>query len=612
MNFKTNIALLTILLFLSFSSIAQQKRKINIELAPFGEKVDDKNVLTRDNSEQVRISHNGIIMWCDEAIYYPEQDFLEAYGNVRINQGDTINMTSKYVEYSGKTELAFARGDVVLTDPTSTISTDRLYFDRLKQEAFYRESGKVVRDSSGTITSQIGRYYLDIKKYQFVDNVVLVDPEYTINSDQLDFYSETGLAYLFGPSTIVTEDSKTYCERCFFNTEKKIGHAVKNSRIDYDNRTVEGDSLFFDNNRNFASATNNITITDTINNSIIKGHYGEVYKDIDYAFVTKKALAITVQEGDSTYIHSDTIAVRGKAENRITKAYYNAKIYKSDMSGKADSIHINHKEGITKLINIARFSSSDAFAKNRFPVLWNVGNQMTGDTIKLIANKETETLDTLKVYNNAYLISKDSLGDGYNQIIGKELFGLFEDNKIYQVDVIKNAETIFWARNDDDELIGLDRSRSGKMKILIEDNDILQIDKIGLPTGKTYPEDQIPEREKLFRDFIWRDEERPKNIEDLFKDDLPIELPIIKGLDEYIPQKEFFDAELLERINNAAPKESVNLDKDKVPKENKAARNIPKEVLKTSEKPLIKAQKPTLKIKESAIKANQTLKKKNN
>ena len=348
-------------------------------------------------------------------------------------------MDSKYVEYSGVTKLAYASGDVVLTDPTSTIKTDTLYMDRVKQQAYYKSGGTVVKDSSGTITSQIGRYYMSNKKYQFVQNVKLVNPDYVIESDQLDYYSETGKAYLFGPTTITGETSKIYCERGFYDTKNDTGYFLKKSRIDYDDRIIEGDSLYFDRNRSFASATNNIKITDTINKAIIKGHYAEVFRDRDSVFITKRALAISVQENDSIYIHSDTLMVTGKPENRITRAYYNAKIYKSDISGKADSIHVDHKTGLTKLINLGRFSSNDNFAKKRSPVLWNIGNQMTGDTIHLISNPETKKLDSLKVFDNAFIISNDTLGDGYHQMSGKQLFGFFEDNKLSTIDIIKNA-----------------------------------------------------------------------------------------------------------------------------------------------------------------------------
>ncbi|MGB1308939.1 MAG: OstA-like protein [Oceanihabitans sp.] len=567
------------ILFISFA-FAQAQQQIEIKYSGFLEFKEEKapglKVMTRDDSGQIHVVHEGVDMWCDQALLYSNDNFVEAYGNVKMKQGDTINMVAKYVEYSGKTKLAFASGDVVLKEPTSTLTTDTLYFDRAKQQSFYKSGGKVVRDSSGTITSQIGRYYMQAKKYQFVKNVKLVNPEYTIDTEQLDFYTETGHAFLYGPSTINTAESKTYCEKGFYNTETKQGYAVKNSRIDYENRIFEGDSMYFDNNKNFASATNNIKVTDTTNKSVVKGHYAEVYKLKDSVFITKRALAITVQENDSVYMHADTLMVTGKAENRITRAFRNAKFFKSDMSGKADSVHLNHKTGLTKLINLSRLSSKDAFAGKRNPVIWNLENQMTGDTIHIQSNPETEKLDTLLVYNNAFLISKDTISlDAYNQIAGKKLIGLFnEQNSLRQVDIDKNAESIFFARNELNELIGIDKAKSGSIKILFTNGDIDQYIRYKQIDAKTYPESEFPLYLRKLRDFNWREEERPKSVEDLFNEDEPFELPIIKGLEDYKPQEDFFDQELLERMEKA---DKAEIKKSKKPVNNpKASRVLPK------------------------------------
>jgi len=574
---KTLYLLILFALLLSSFSYAQERRRIEIDYSGFLDKDEtnypDATILTRDDMNQVKISHDGVIMWCDQAIHYTKEDFIEAYGNVLIKQGDTITMTSKYVEYSGRTKLAFASGDVVLTDPTSVITTDTLFFDRVKQEAFYKSKGKVVKDTSGTITSQIGRYYMNKKKYQFVQDVKLVNPDYIIDSDQLDFYTESGHAYLYGPTTITGEDSKIYCEKGFYDTNNDVGYFLKKSRIDYDDRIIEGDSLYFDRNSSFASATNNIKVTDTINNFIVKGHYAEVFREKDSVFITKRALAISVQENDSIYIHSDTIRVTGPEEHRITRAFYNAKWYKSDLSGKADSIHVDHKTGLTQLINLSRFSSSDAFTTKRNPILWNIENQITGDTIHLISNPETEKLDSLKVFDNSFIISKDTLGGGYNQIKGLKLFGLFKDNELYTIDIIKNAESIYYLRNEKNELVGIDKSKSGIIKIRITNNTIDEVRKINQIDGDTYPEEEFPEKDQILRGFDWRDEERPMSVEDLFKDDPPLNLPIIKGIEDYVPQKEFFDESLIKRVK--ASDKQVKTTK----KENKAARNIPKKLL---------------------------------
>lgn len=565
---------LFIFLLLSFSifSFSQEKQKITIEYAGIGytdQKIEEgAKVFLRDESQQVHFKHQGVNMWCDKAIYYEDQDFIEAFSNVSMKQGDSINMVAKYVEYSGKTQLAFAQGDVVLTEPKSVLTTDKLYYDRTRQLAYYNTRGQVVRDTSGTITSQIGRYYMNAKKYQFTQDVVLVNPDYTLNTERLDFFPDNGHAYLFGPSTIVGETSKVYCERGFYDTNTNKGHFQRNAKIDYDNRTIIGDSLYFDRNKSFASATNNIKITDTINNSVVKGHYAEVWRDKDSLFITKRALAITVQEKDSVYLHADTLMVTGKEDNRITRAYYNARLFKSDLSGKSDSIHVDHATGLTKLINLQRYSSADVFSLARKPVLWNLGNQMTGDTIHLISNVETEKLDSLKLFNNAFLVSKDTISeDAYNQVKGQRLIGLFRDNELYNVDIIKNAETIRYLRNDNNDLIGIQKSKSGSINIQIIDKAIDEVRFINQIDGKIFPESEFPRSGRRLRGFDWRGEEEPKSIEDLFKDDPPLELPKINGLEDYIPPEAFIDYSVSERIENAgksAPK-----------KPNKAARNLP-------------------------------------
>ena len=586
MKHKSIYYFICILFFVGSTLHAQERRRIEIDYAPFmtfDESKPDATILTRGNSKQVHIKHEGIELWCDEAIYYGKQDFIEAYGKVRVKQGDTINMTSKYVEYSGKTQLAFASGSVVLTDPNSEITTDTLYFDRVKQQAFYRSSGKVVRDTTGIITSTIGRYYMKSKKYQFVNNVKLVNPEYVIKSNQLDFYTLSGFAFLFGPTTITSETSVIYCERGFYNTQNDTGYFVKNSKINYDERVVEGDSIYFDRTKSFASATNNITITDTLNNSLVKSHYAEVFREKDSVFVTKRALAITLQENDSIFVHSDTLMVTGKPDKRITRAYYNAKIYKSDLSGKADSIHMNQKTGLTQLINLDQNTTNDPFYKVQHPILWNLKNQITGDSIHLISNSKTETLDSLKVFDHAFIISKDSLGDGYNQISGQKLFGLFKNNSLSTIDIIKNAESIYYLRNEANELVGIDKSKSGSIKVWVSENTIDEIRKYNQIGGKTYPEIEFPENEKILKGFHWRETERPTSVEDLFKDDAPLVLPTIKGLDAYIPQEEFFDSKLLERVEKAGPTPIENLESPNKIK-NKAARKLPNKFLKTPEK----------------------------
>ena len=173
---------------------------------------------------------------------------------------------------------------------------------------------------------------------------------------------------------------------------------------------------------------------------------------------------------------------------------------------------------------------------------------MTGDTIHFISEKETKFLDSLIVFNNAFLISKDTLGDGFNQIKGQKLIGLLEENELKNVHIIKNAEVIYYFRNSDNLLEGINKSKSGKIEIEILDNTIEDIKLINDIDGVIYPENEFPKNAKKFKGFSWREDEQPQSVSDLFKDDPPLNLPKIKGLDKPDPF-DIIDYEVLNRIN---------------------------------------------------------------
>lgn len=523
---KIKIIFTALLLAFPLIFFAQEPQKVDIQSGFLEKRPDfpDAVIYTKQRNEQVYIVHEGVEMWCDQAFVYMNDNFVKAFGNVRITQGDTMTLNSKYAEYNGNTQFAFASGDVILKEPNTTLTTDTLYFDRIKQQGFYRSGGKVV-DTASVLTSRIGRYFAETKKYQFLSNVVLTHPDYVINTDQLDFYTESGHAYLYGPSTITGETSVVYSERGFYDTRSDKGYFIRNAKIDYDNRTVFGDSLYFDRNKNFASATNNIKILDTLNNSLVRGHYAEVFKEKDSVFITKRAVAITVRDNDSTYVHADTLRITGKPEHRILKGFYQARIFKSDMSGKCDSIYSDEKTGITKML--------------RDPVMWSGENQMTGDTIHLLSNTETEKLDTLKVFKNAFLIQKDSLG--YNQVKGETLIGLFTDNELDTININRNTEVIFYTRNDEQELIGINHSRSSSIQITLAEQEIQTIRFINKADGKLHPESQFPENARILRGFNWRGEERLLTKEDLFKGKPVPVLPKITGIPLPKLEEEFFD-----------------------------------------------------------------------
>jgi len=529
--------------FSFFFAIAQEKeqepasRQINIVYGANFTKDEAQfpgaSIFSKDDERQVQFEHQGADLWCDIAIFYSQENRLKAIGNVRLQQGDSIEMNSSYMSYNGDSKLAKAWEKVDLTDGQMTLTTDTLYFNREKQESFYNSGGKVV-DSVNVLTSKIGTYFTELKKVQFRNNVHIDNPEYIIDSEQLDYYRISKNAYMYGPSTITGEEYKIYCERGFYDTKIEQGYGIKNTRIDYDNKIILGDSLYFDKTSEFASATNNIQITDTINNGVIRAHYAEVFKAKDSVFATKRAVSISMVEQDSLYMHGDTLMVTGKPEARILRAFRNAKFYKTDLSGKCDSIHSAEKTGITQLI------------KN--PILWNVDNQITGDSIHLISDLETEKLDSLKVLENAFIISLDTISKtGYNQAKGKDLYGKFIENELKIIDLIRNTEVIYYMYNDDQELIGIDKTICSKIRLLMANNDIEDITFFVNPDGDIFPDTELPVESRKLKGFIWRGDERILSKDDIFdEDDNNIELVKIRGIDNPID----IDAEEKERQEN--------------------------------------------------------------
>lgn len=520
------IAFCFILLFgLSFSSVAQvfkkaddsktqsipqqDENKIRIENSDFVDRNQNEIPGATVFTGNVHVLHKGVIINCNKAYYFDAENYIKAFGDVRINQGDTVTLNSRYAEYDGKKELAFGTGDVILRSPESTLTTDTIYFDKKNQVAFYNSYGTIV-NKDNTLKSRSGKYYVDSKKYVFKTKVVVTNPKSKIETNHLDYYENSGHAYVFGPSTITNQGNVIYTENGFYDTKNNIGKLKKNSKITYNNKVIEADDLYYDQAKNFSKGINNVKITDTVNDMIAKGHYGELWRDAktrkDSIILTKKALIVTKVENDSMYMHGKKILVTGPPEDRTIRAFNNVRFYKTDMSGKCDSIHSNNKTALTQLIGK--------------PVVWNGDNQMTGDIMHLIGNNATEKLDSLKVLNNAFLIQKDTLSkNGYNQMKGVNLYGRFENNELREVDIIKNVESIYYMYSDDNELIGIDKKKCSKMNLLIEKNQVETVTAYTDVESFLYPEDEFPENARKLRGFIWRGDERIKSKDDIFPEE---------------------------------------------------------------------------------------------
>lgn len=510
-----------LLIFTSLISFSQEKKKLEY-YAEQQDTDEEKYPGATMLLGKVKMMQDGIILTCQQALYYKKQNFFKAIGNVYIVQGDTITQTSDYADYDANAKQALSWGNVVLKDPRMTLTTDTLQFDRINQKLYYK-SYATIKDTTNTLKSKYGNYYLENKKFVATTRVTVVNPQHTLISNHLDYYTTSGITYLYGPSTITNteNENKIYCEKGFYNTKTNISHFTKNAKLFLKERTVEGDSLYYDKNIGFASATNNIRVIDTVQNFITKGNYAELFELKDSLYIIKKAVAISIIDKDSMFIHGDTLLVTGKPNKRTVRTYHNVKIFKSDLQGKCDSIHTNQATGYTKMY--------------RNPVIWSDRNQITGDSIYLQSNVETEKLDSLKVFNNSFIISKDSLSENdFNQIKGRNMLGKFEKNKLKTLFVSGNAESVYFNRNEETQILEtITKEISSDIEFTLEDGIISSIKYLKASEGKTYPPSLLPEDVQKLKGFIWREDEQPKKMEDIFvKDTDQKKLPLKKNTTE--------------------------------------------------------------------------------
>jgi lipopolysaccharide export system protein LptA len=489
--------------FLALSAVYSQKpAKITIKQADFAKyaKALGENVY-RVIGDAV-FEHEGALLYCDSAWMNDSSNSLEAFGSIHIKMSDTLNLYGNKLNYNGNTRIAEVIDNVRLIDKQSVLTTDRLYFDRNTQIASYITGGRIV-SKDNRLTSKKGYYHTDVKQAFFREDVVLKNPKNTMNSDTLKYNTVTDIAYFFGPTIIRGKNVKNYiyCENGWYNTNTDVSRFSKNALIVNGDQRMTGDSLFYDKKIDFGRAYRNIVVTDTVNNLVIHGDYSEYSKTKGYSMITGRAIAIIIDAKDSLFLHADTLYSTFD-ENQKTKdlfAYYRAKFYRKDLQGASDSM-------------LYRFRDSTILLY-KMPILWSDDNQLTSDSIYILTSKKS--IKQLMLYNSAFIISKDST-TSYNQIKGRNMTGFFKDNHLNRIDVYANAETIYFVREEDKTLIGINKAVAGNMHIYLKDKKIEGITYLDSPTATLYPEKDIEPRDRILKNFEWHGQQRPMNKEQIF------------------------------------------------------------------------------------------------
>ncbi len=451
----------------------------------------------------VVITHGNVIMYCDSAYQYNDSNRVEAYNNIHIIQNDSIHLYGNYLEYEGNIGLVKVRENVRLTKKEMVLTTNYLDYDRNDDIAYYFDGGKIV-DGGNVLTSKLGYYYSNNNEVFFKDSVVAENEKYTIFSDTLMYNTTSKVTKILGPTFIVSEDNLIYSEDGFYDTSNDIANLRKNSYVEGKNTLLKGDTIYYARKSGFGEVFGNMELVDTANNITIKGNYGYYNEITKKAFAIKKATLQQVYNGDTLFLHADTLRVDpvqdtiSKTESKLLRAYHHVKFFRYDMQGRCDSMVYDFRDSI------------NVFYKE--PILWAMGNQMTAQVIKLYTRGQT--VYKAKLENGAFIIAPDDTLF-FNQLKGKDMVGYIKDNNLYKIDVEGNAQTIYYPR-DNGLVIGANKAESSDMTIYLDQGRINDIIMRNSPNGTLKPPIFLTEEESSLAGFRWLEDFKPKNKTDIY------------------------------------------------------------------------------------------------
>lgn len=470
----------------------------------------------------VVLRHDDVYLYCDSAHLNQQTNSFKAFGNVKIEQGDSLEIYSKRLNYNGNTRIGHLYQNVKMINGEVTLYTDTLIYERDKNLGYYKCGGKLV-DSLNTLVSKHGYYYSDTKIAEFKYNVIGTNSSSTITSDTLTYDTETKVATILGPTNILHSDSTTiYSELGWYNSETDQSKLLKKSFINHGNgKSLEGDTIFYDKAIGVGEAFQNVILKDTLNKINLHGHYGYYKEEGEIGIITDSAMMVEYSQKDTTYIHGDTLySFAYEEDDKMALAYHNVRLYNNEFQGVCDSLTFCSVDSILHLMQM--------------PIIWNENQQITGDTIHIYP--KNGTIDKMHVVNNAMMIQEEDTIH-YNQISGKEIIAHIQNEELHHVDISGNVESIFFP-NDQDELIGLNTIKSSYMTVYMKDGKLERFVVFPSPTAVMYPMSQITENMLHLANYTWQIEVRPTSKEDIFNIPKRLTQADVDVQKELIKQKE--------------------------------------------------------------------------
>lgn len=468
----------------------------------------------------VILNQNETTIYCDSAYIFRDKNFVEAFGRVKITEGDSLTITGKRLEYDGNTKVAKFRNNVVFTKlATATLYTDHLDFDRVKNMAYYLNGGRLV-DSINVLTSRKGYYNSTSNMASFKKDVVVKNPDYTMTADSLQYNSTTKIIYFRTPTTVVSKDSSTFVYNSGEYDTKTKQSVLKEGVGESEEYKIISHGYNLDDLRKVYLFRGDVVMSSKKENLIIYGQKADYLKSKGISKVYDHAYLAKVTDQDTLFITADTLVSVEHADPKKKRllAYHNVKIFRNDLQGVADSIEYRSADSIIY------------FYKK--PVLWSEGNQMKADSISmLIRNK---TIDKIFMNVNSFVISRDTLFN-FNQIKGRKMTAEFRNGNVNRVFVNGNGESLYFALEEnkkdstDAKALGMNKIICSDITIRFVEGKVNNMTFYTRPDANFIPPHELKDEDKELPGFEWLEALKPRR-EDVVKRPKPTKATPAKPL----------------------------------------------------------------------------------
>ncbi|MCB0537341.1 MAG: OstA-like protein [Chitinophagales bacterium] len=447
----------------------------------------------------VELKHDSTLMYCDSAYIYTQTNTVDAWGHIHINNNDSIHAYSNTLKYDGNTRKAKLIGNARLEDGSKTLYSDVLNYDMKNEIGSYNTGGKLDMDST-VLTSKIGYYYTKTKVVHFKDSVLIIDPEYRLESDTMHYFTQTKVAKFYGPTTIYNNSSTINCVLGTYDTNREIATFGKGTVINNAPQTLYSDSLYYERFRGYGKTFYYFDFNDIEMKAGMEGTTAEYFENNQEIIAYNRPMLKVDQDGDTLFLRGDIIHTKENPEHGFKEfwSFNSVRIFKSDLQGIADSLFFSYQDSIMRMFDE--------------PILWNENNQMLGDTIFVYT--VNEKVDKVRFFENGF-VSMFSKGDLFDQIRGKTITALFKDNEMQKMIADKNAESLYYGKNDDEEYVGANNANSERIIVYMKEKEVDHITFIKEPEALFTPMRMLSESNKYLKGFTWHIALRPKDKFDL-------------------------------------------------------------------------------------------------